>query len=627
MSFGIAELKSVQKKDFTGNVRMTTVIALACYIVIIGPPNTWQENFSLGQGLVTAIFTAATSSYLFYIFASCKKLRLPFSNVGHDIITSDYLIFLPAGALTIIVFATGHHIYILHFADLFSLLHMQAAHSLLESNISELGTGLLYTGLSQVLWFFGIHGPNMLYHLEKDFLTPALWENIHATAMTLPPPHIVTKGFIDNFAVIGGSGSTLALIIAILLKGKEIGSKRLCMVALLPALCSVNEPLIFGIPLVFNPLYAIPFIVTPMVQTFVAYFATKFHFLAPTIVDIHWSTPVFISGYASTQSISGVVMQVVNLAIGVGLYIPFVRYSEEVHQLQAHKALKQLFHNATDHLPGKNGKQCITRPGVAGYLARTLSDELAKAISKKNQLFLMFQPQVESETGEVKGVESLLRWEHPVYGFIPPPVIIALAEDIEKIDILGKIILEKSCNCFAEWQDVLPQDFLMSVNLSAKQLHNPHLADQIISAANKAGIPPSNLQMEITETLVLTPNDSTYRIFNTLREYGVKVAIDDFGMGHTSLRYLKDFPIDTVKIDRSLTIETENGVNDHIVRNIVHLTNDLKIKTIVEGVETIDQLHRFTRLGCSLYQGYYFSRPLHADKCLQFIKSSLDIKK
>lgn len=623
VSFGIAELKSLQSNGFIGNIRMATVISLACYIIILGPCNTWQSNFSIGPGLVTAIFTAITSSYLFYTFCSWKKLRLPFTNIGHDIITSDYLTLLPAGALTIVIFATGHHIYLQYVADTLHLVHTQVIHSIIESNISELGVGLIYTGLSQVLWFFGIHGPNMLFSLEKEILTPALLENIQATAAALPAPHIVTKGFIDNFAVIGGSGSTLALIIAIFIKGKEIGTKRLCMVALLPAICSVNEPLIFGIPLVLNPLYAIPFILTPIVQTLVAYFATSFHFIAPTVVDIHWSTPVLLSGYVSTQSISGVVMQVVNLAIGVGLYMPFIHYSEELHKLQARKSLTQLLHNATESLPGPNGKQCITRSGITGYLARTLADELSTAMNKKDQLFLMFQPQVDSITGQVKGVESLLRWEHPIYGLIPPPIIVALAEDIEKIDTLGNIILEKSCDCFAQWQDFLPEGFLISVNLSAKQLRNPQLPEQIVTVANKAGISLTSLQMEITETLALTPDDSTFMIFNTLHEYGVKIAIDDFGMGHTSLRYLKNFPIDTVKIDRSLTIETENGVNDHIVKSIVHLTNDLKIKTVVEGVETREQLDRFIKLGCSLYQGYYFSHPLPADTCLEFITSRM----
>lgn len=623
VSFGIAEIKSLQSDAFAGNIRMTTVIALACYIAVLGPSSVWQHNFSNGQGLIIALFTATTSSYLFCIFSSWNKLRLPFTNIGHDIITSDYLTLLPAGALTIVIFATGNHIYSQYFAETVNLMHTQAIHSLTNSNISELGTGLIYTGLSQVLWFFGVHGPNMLYSIETEVLTPAMLENVQAAARSLPPPHIVTKGFIDSFAVIGGSGSTLALIIAILLKGKEAGSKRLCMVALLPALCNVNEPLIFGIPLVFNPIYALPFIVTPMVQTLLAYWATVLDLLPPTIVNIHWSTPVFFSGYASTQSFSGLLMQVLSLSVGVAIYLPFVRSSEKLHQRQSRKSLKQLLVNATGALPGPNGKQCLTRPGIAGYLARTLADELSTAIRKNDQISLMFQPQVESLTGQVKGVESLLRWEHPRYGFIPPPIVVALAEDIEKIDALGEIILEKSCGYFAQWKDVLPHSFLMSVNLSAKQLLNPQLPEQVVAAANRAGIQPKNLQMEITETLALTPDDSTYRILNALRSNGVKIAIDDFGMGHTSLRYLKNFPIDTVKIDRSLTVESENGVNDHIVKSIIRLTDDLKIKTVVEGVETIEQLHRFTNLGCSLYQGHYFSPPLLPETCLHFITSSL----
>lgn len=619
VSFGIAELRSLKRNESESNARMTTVVALACYITTLGPSSEWGSYFSLGPGLIMAVFTAVSSSFIFCFFCSLKRYRLPLAGVGHDPITSDYLIYFPAGALTILLFAVGHHIYSLFFADTLGALQSWVLHLILDNNISELGISLLYTGLSQILWLFGVHGPNVLFVVEKEILSPAMVENAHAAAMAMPAPHIVTKDFLDNFALIGGSGSTLALIIAILLKAKEGGTKRLCMVAVIPAICSINEPLLFGIPLVFNPVYAIPFVLTPLVQTVVAYLATAFNLVAPTIVDTHWSMPVFLSGYVTTQSFTGVVMQLVNIGIGVGMYIPFVGYSEELHRLQARESLSTLLDNATDPLPGPNGKQCLTRPGFAGYLARTLADDLAKAISDNKQLFFLFQPQVDAVTGQVRGVESLLRWDHPVYGYISPPVIIALAEDIEQIDALGNVVLEESCNRLSMWQGTVPKDFLMSVNLSAKQLRNPKLAEQIMSAAKRAGIPSENLQVEITETLALTPDDLTFTVLNKIHEYGVKIAIDDFGMGHTSFRYLKDFPIDTVKIDRSLTIETADGVNDHIVKSILHLTNELKIKTVVEGVETIEQLDRFMKLGCSLYQGFYFSKGLDADNCLKYI--------
>ena len=236
-------------------------------------------------------------------------------------------------------------------------------------------------------------------------------------------------------------------------------------------------------------------------------------------------------------------------------------------------------------------------------------------------MFMVYQPQINTLTNRVEGVESLLCWTHPTYGHIPPPLTVALAEDSGVIDELGILVIRSACHCFLEWRHTLDENFLMSVNLSTKQFDNPNLADDIHAILISTGNPARNLEVEITESVAMTTDDTTYDTLAKLQSLGIKVAIDDFGMGHTSLQYIKDFPIDTVKLDKSLTENTESGVNDHIVRSLIYLSENLKLRTIVEGVDQCDQCRHFNTLGCFIFQGFYFSKPLMRDDCFKFIVS------
>ena len=163
------------------------------------------------------------------------------------------------------------------------------------------------------------------------------------------------------------------------------------------------------------------------------------------------------------------------------------------------------------------------------------------------------------------------------------------------------------------------EDTILSVNMSAPQFEDDKLVEKVLEVLRETGVKPQMLKIEVTESIALTPEAGSVSILRRLRENGVRVSIDDFGMGHTSLRYLKEFPVDTVKIDRSLTQESAGGVNEHIVTSIVSLCEALGIQIIVEGVETMEQLERFRVHHCSLFQGYLFSKPISGEAYVKFI--------
>ena len=372
-----------------------------------------------------------------------------------------------------------------------------------------------------------------------------------------------------------------------------------------------------------NPAFAIPFLLVPAVQTVVAYAATVLNFVPYTTVGVAWTTPPLISGYVATGSINGAILQVVNLGLGFLLYLPFVALSDAVREKHGKQVMQDLMDSASRCDSGSQGsRKCLNLPGEVGRLAYTLAADLERTLNAgtTNQLYLVFQPQCNHVTKRVTGIEALLRWDHPTYGPVAPPIIIALAEDMNLIDRLGQFILTEACKQRSAWSAAVPHDLVIAVNITPRQLRNTNFAQMVLGTLHDQGLSPTQLELEITESSILEPDARTLDLLTRLRVLGVRLAIDDFGMGHTSLRYLRAFPVTTVKVDRSLTESLNSNVQEQIVRSILDLSRCLHISTIVEGVEDEQQLHAFTDIGYQTFQGYYFSRPLSGSECLNFVR-------
>jgi len=634
-SFGIASLAALcafggvmtildnqRHVDQIASPTMTTVIVLACFFVVSAPSETvsWRVFLSLDRGMLPALLVGAGAAALYLRLCRIAALRLPFGAVGHDPVVRDVLTAMPAGVLTILAFALIRlSLAAPAAADLHAVLRRLLALPF-DGAGDGLGFGLAYAGLSQVFWFFGLHGPNLLFSVEEHILVPAGAANAAAHALGVLPPNICTKAFFDVFARLGGSGSTLCLILAVLLRSRDSGNRKLCLFALLPALCNVNEPLLFGIPLVLNPVYAVPFVLTPLLQTLTAYLATAMELVPRTVADPGWTSPAAISGYVAAGSVAGPILQAANLLLGAAVYLPFVRISDRLRTRQGRRVLDALLQCAAASVPGPYGRQCLDRPGEEGRVAKILANDLQRALDRDDQLYLVYQPQINAVENRVHGVEALLRWEHPAFGRVPPPVIVALAEDTGQIGRLGRFVLAEACAQRAAWKSQVPDELILSVNVTPRQILDPHFDRQAAAILAEAGLAPQLLEVEITESTMLAPDAAALAVLRRLRRSGVRVAIDDFGMGHTSLRYLREFPVDTVKIDRSLTQDSRRGVNDHIVHTIVALSRTMGFLTVVEGVEDAGQLTHFLGLGCAAFQGYLFSRPVSGEDCLRFIR-------
>lgn len=250
-----------------------------------------------------------------------------------------------------------------------------------------------------------------------------------------------------------------------------------------------------------------------------------------------------------------------------------------------------------------------------------IETDLWRAIERK-ELTLDYQPIVSLRTEKIAGFEALLRWQHPSRGIVSPLDFISVAEETGLIMPIGEWVLDQGCRQIRDWQKLYPQDppLYISVNLSAKQFMQPDLIDQVSLALDRAGLNPTSLKVEITESMVMQNVESVTTMLGQLRALGVEISMDDFGTGYSSLSYLHRFPISTLKVDRSFVSSmTDNQENLEIVRTIVGLARSLKMDVVAEGVETRAQAAELREMNCEYGQGHYFSRALNAEGAVRLL--------
>ena len=229
---------------------------------------------------------------------------------------------------------------------------------------------------------------------------------------------------------------------------------------------------------------------------------------------------------------------------------------------------------------------------------------------KNNELVLHYQPQVDILTGEISGLEALVRWQHPELGLLYPDKFIPLAEETGLIVQIGEWVLKEACTQVKYWTD-LDQNIVMSVNISARQFQRRDFIKEIIDILNEVGLSSKNLTLEITETIAISDIEHTLKILDRLNALGIAVAIDDFGTGYSSLNYLNQMSVNELKIDKSFIWDIEkNNKNKMISNTIIILAKQLGLKVTAEGVENEEQLNILKEMKCDIAQGYHFSKPV-----------------
>jgi EAL domain-containing protein (putative c-di-GMP-specific phosphodiesterase class I) len=254
-----------------------------------------------------------------------------------------------------------------------------------------------------------------------------------------------------------------------------------------------------------------------------------------------------------------------------------------------------------------------------------LETDLRAALAER-QFRVFYQPVVHLGTRAIVSFEALLRWDHPAQGMISPYRFIDAAEDTGLLVSIGHWLIMQACRQLREWQadDASAGRMNVTVNISARQFSDARLVTDIQEALQETGIDPSCLQLEMTETVTATDPRLTVTVLSHLKHMGIGIVLDDFGTGVTSLRGLREFPLDVLKIDRSLVreMQTDRSAAD-IVELIISVAHKMGLKVIAEGIEAGSQIERLMELGCEFGQGYYFSQPMESKAARQFMRQQI----
>ncbi|MCE5222131.1 MAG: GGDEF and EAL domain-containing protein [Clostridium sp.] len=259
---------------------------------------------------------------------------------------------------------------------------------------------------------------------------------------------------------------------------------------------------------------------------------------------------------------------------------------------------------------GKNMCTFFDKQISEAYFRKLLIESELKNSITNNELYIFYQPQINTLNNEIIGVEALIRWNNNKLENVSPAEFIPIAENIGYITQIGNWVLDKALEMACIWKNKGYKFNSISVNISPIQIKRNDFKDNLLNACVKHNIPPSLLEIEITEGTLVEISKDRIRVLTELIESGVNIAIDDFGTGYSSLNYLTTLPVNTLKIDKSFIDNIKSENNQAVIKSIVHLSKSLKYKIITEGVETKEQMDLLTELGCNIIQGYYFSKPL-----------------
>ncbi|HEY6482970.1 MAG TPA: EAL domain-containing protein [Steroidobacteraceae bacterium] len=328
---------------------------------------------------------------------------------------------------------------------------------------------------------------------------------------------------------------------------------------------------------------------------------------AARIIDA-LSNPVIVNGRSLVTTVS----------IGVSLY---PRDGADMGELLRHS--DTAMYQAKER--GRNNCQ-IFSPVMDRRLKQKIAiEQHLRAALESGQLDVYYQPIVDVESNRVVALESLLRWKHPQYGYVPPDRFIAIAEETGLIIPIGEFVLERVLQNMSQWRDAGCTLIPVAINVSAVQLQRSNLAELIVSLTRASGLRPSLLQIELTESAIFERRESrngesSRDAVAHLRDLGVQIAIDDFGTGYSSLSYLKRWRFDYLKIDRTFVRDLVTDMSDlAIVGAIIAMARHLHIPVIAEGIEGWQQLEKLRELGCALAQGHLFARPTSARKCRRYL--------
>lgn len=614
MTVGISLAYVNLKKNYGAAYYGPVLTSLFCYFILSGL--FFDENLDtslLGvSGLFTAIVASLCSTSLYNWFQKRVRVSTHFHTVGADETFHNMFLHLFPTIMTTISCVIFHLVLSCAFhTTSFQSLYVSTLSHIFENLGYHLKSAIIYELAVHTLWFFGMHGGNIMETATQNFHL-SLQHNIELVQQGLPATDIFSKSFFDTFLLMGGCGTTLCLILAILIFSKKNSSRRLAIIAFFPNIFNINELMLFGLPIVLNPIFFLPFFLTPITCLLTSTLATSLGLVPIVTHQTEWTTPVLLSGYLATGSIAGSILQLVNIVIGIFIYRPFVLLQDREQQRNSQEKMKEVVSYIQKSEQSRIPLHLLSMKGSPGMISKLIADDLTQ-LMKSDRPTLYYQPQYDQH-GHCIGTEALFRWKHPVYGMLYPPLVIQIAEEDGTLLELEESIFLSVIHDMDRLIALLGPDTKISINVTGTTIQRDEYEQFLANITQKYPEYIPNIWIEITEQAALLIDDTFLKRLQRITSMGYHLAIDDFSMGNTSIKYLQSSNFSMLKLDGSLSRDIlANPNSQDIVASITNLSRHFDIKVLAEYVETEEQRQKLESLGCNLYQGYLYSPAISLD--------------
>ncbi len=587
----------------------TFLVSEGCFFILSGVGAGSYDAFG-PKGMFIAIVSAVLASRLYlWLSAKCRPKYL--LTDGGDIHLGNAVQTIFPVCIVFVVFSLGNYALTKCFhVDGLHQLMMEVMNFLFAQIDSELISGLCYSLISGLLWFFGIHGSDVLQGVKERTFMAASATNMELIHAGQNPTEILNSQFLDNFVVMGGCGATLCLLIAILLFSKRRGTRSILKMSCIPMIFNINEIMVFGLPIIYNPIFLIPFLGVPLFCFISSYIAFKTGLVPCACGNVEWTTPLLFSGYLVTGSFRGVLLQLVNLAAGVAIYAPFVKKYDRKRNEETKEVYQEMLASLQE---AEKLREVIALTDISasyGWLGKAMAADLKHALVK-DEMQIYYQPQY-NEKDECIGAEALLRWFHPIVGMVYPPMVFRLADEIGILEEMEEWVVERVLTDAERLEKQYGKyEGKLSVNVTGNTIQKDAFEKFLLKMWEQKNVEELVVCIEITEQDALFLDDTLRNRFLRIRQMGYSLAVDDFSMGSTSIQYLTGNHFELLKLDGSLV----SGILDNprccdIIESIVSLSETLGMDVIAEFVSEKAIRDKLCELGCHLYQGWYYSPAL-----------------
>lgn len=598
ITFSISVSYVRQQINQTSTVIGAAFAAVGSFLIFTGFFTSAFNPASFGaQGTFTAIVSAVASSVLYTKITSTGKFTLRLYTPGADIDFNNALsAIVPVFIVLCLAFAANYGISAIFGVEGFEQLFQTGLNALFDRIASPALRALLFVVVTNLLWFLGVHGTNVLDSVSQNIFFAG------NTALA----GFLTKPVLDVFVLMGGCGTTASLLLAILLFSRQKNNRNLAKMAGVPVLFNINEIVVYGLPIVLNGAFFVPFMLVPLLCIAISWVAFSLGLVPPPVNSVNWVTPIFVNGYLATGSLAGSALQLVNILVGTAVYRFFLVRYEKRNTALALQDIASLSHMLKQAEANGTPLVLMELRGKEGSVAKMLAQDLKHALQNPVSISLYYQPQYNTR-GCCVGGEALLRWNHPRYGMIYPPLVIQVAAESGVLQKLEQLVFKLACKDICSMRGTGKMPFKIGVNATAASLQSEvfekYLARLLQAHPGARGV----LCIELTEQMSFIMGEKERRRLSRIRDMGIELVVDDFSMGHTSVKYLQSNLFGQVKLDGALVQDVlENKRSAEIISSIVQLSHSMQFEVLAEYVETDQQQKKLEELGCDLYQGHLY---------------------